>query len=485
MDDLQLMKLPAYQLAAMVRKKEISSEELVQISVANIEKQNSKLNAVVHLRKAKALQEARNLKDNGQPFLGVPLLIKGLGQSLKGESDTNASQLFAGQIAKQTSNFVKKAQAAGFIIIGQTNCPEFGFKNITDSKLYGDALNPWNLKYNAGGSSGGSAAAVAAGMVPIALGNDGGGSIRIPAAWNGCIGLKPTRGRIIAGPTNWRSWQGASVNFAITRNLKDTAMLLDLFQTVQTAAVFQWPLFETSFCSQLKKPSTKIKIGYTVASPVNTPVSIAAKRAVYQVVDFLHQQGFEVNEISLPMDDQKLIQSYYLMNAAETAAMFMPIESKVKKSTIETLSWALYQTGKNIKAFDYSLALQTWDEAAAHMAHLHQEYPLILTPTNAFAAPLNTQQLVSKENLEKMEQITRFNSKEQQQIIYDQWLPSLQLTPFTQLANLTGEPAISLPTYVNKQKLPLGIQFQAAKGREDLLLQMGYLFEKNQQFQML
>lgn len=175
MDIDSLLRRPAYQLADLVRAKKVSSFELVSAAIEKVKAENPQLNAVIHLREKSALNEARQLTDHGQPFLGVPILIKGLGQQLAGEPDTNGNKLFQNNVAQATNNFVQALQQAGFIIIGQTNFPEFGWKNITDAKLFGPARNPWNTAVTPGGSSGGSAAAVAAGWVPLAAGNDGGG----------------------------------------------------------------------------------------------------------------------------------------------------------------------------------------------------------------------------------------------------------------------------------------------------------------------
>lgn len=481
---IELLKLPANKLASLVREHKIKSEELIELSLFQIEKLNPKINAVISVFEEQALKQARKLKDHGQPFLGVPLLIKGLGQQLKGMPDTNANKMLKDSKANYTANLIKKAQNAGFIIIGQTNFPEFGLKNITDSELYGKARNPWNLNRNAGGSSGGSAASVASGMVPLALGNDGGGSIRIPAAWNGLIGLKPTRGRITTGPKNWRSWQGASVNFGLTTNVLDTAKLLDVMQDVQTAAVFQCPLFSEGFERAYKHIKENIKIGYILNSPVQTEVSHEAKKAVLSAVKFLQENGFQVEEIKWPTNGKDLMKSYYIMNEAELAASFVSMEKQrnITQRDMELLSWAIYQTGKNITATQYSLALQKWDEAGYLWAKLHEDYPLVLSPTNADVAPLNSTKQTTSFFEDKMKKITKLPPSAQQELIYDQWLNALSLTPFTQQANLTGEPAISLPTYITEEGLPLGIQFQAAKGREDLLLQIAYLFEKNHMF---
>lgn len=476
----------AIELSIEIRNKEINVQELIRATIKNINEQNQTLNAVISLREEKALIEAADLKDTGQPFYGVPLLLKGLGQQLAGESDTGGNKLLKSSVAEHSNNFVKSLQAAGFIIIGQTNFPEFGFKNITDSKLYGSARNPWDTSYSPGGSSGGAGAAVASGMVPIAAGSDGGGSIRIPASWSGVVGLKPTRGRVPVGPDDWRSWQGASTSFALTNNINDTAMLLNQIQVVQSAAVFQTPKIDLS---QLDNWDKSIKIGYTTKSPVGTPVSDDAVIAVQQAVEFLEHQGFAVEEIDIPINGIEVMESHYLMNAGETSAMFAGMSSamgrSIRRDEMERLTWALYQTGNRVKAAEYIDALNLWDQTAYKMDLLHDKYPLVLTPTTAFTAPKVNDPLVSPEDYEKMYHINEMSSKQQREFIYEQWLPALTRSPFTQTANLTGEPAISLPTYVSGDGLPLGIQFTAAKGREDLLLQMGKLFEVNQQFKLL
>ncbi|GAJ26615.1 6-aminohexanoate-cyclic-dimer hydrolase [Liquorilactobacillus sucicola DSM 21376 = JCM 15457] len=188
------MELDAVGMSEAIRSGKLDRVKLVKQSYQKIDKLNCKLNAVIYRRDKRALQEAAQFVDKGQPFAGIPLLLKGLGQSLAGERDTNGARLLQNNYAATTDNFVRRLEQAGFIIIGQTNIPEFGFKNITDPVLYGPARNPWNLQYSPGGSSGGSASAAAAGIVPLAAGNDGGGSIRIPASFAGLIGLKQREG---------------------------------------------------------------------------------------------------------------------------------------------------------------------------------------------------------------------------------------------------------------------------------------------------
>ncbi len=480
----ELAAYSATQLTNLIRNHHLSREELLKQLLTTIDQQNPHLNAVTHLWRQRALKMVSEFKDTGQPFAGIPILLKGLGQSFKGEIDSASSHLLQNYVAPATNNFVKGLLSAGLIPIGETNAPEFGFKNITDSKLYGNAHNPWNLDYQPGGSSGGSAAAVGAGWLPIAAGNDGGGSIRIPASFSGTIGLKPTRGRVPTGPGEWRGWQGASINFALTRNIQDTAKLLDALSVVQMAAPFQVPLPEHDFESTLNEVPKTLNIAFSTKSPVNTVVSEAAKSAVQDAVNFLEQAGYQLTEVDAPIDGTTLMQTYYTMNAGETATMFanMGLDDQTIHDNVEPLTWALNITGKSVTAVQYSQALAFWDQTAATMDQFSNQYDLYLTPTTAFQAPRIDQQLVSDENMEKLLNIKSFSPNERLQLIWDQWLPALTISPFTQLANISGQPAISLPTYVGDNGLPLGVQLMAKKGREDLLLQIGRLFENAAKF---
>lgn len=482
-----LMLTPAYQLARLVRTHQLSPQELIAAAFDQIAAQNPALNAVISERRAAAEKEAAHQVDTGQPFLGVPLLLKGLGQAKAGLPATNGNVLFAKSVAKQSSNFTKALEAAGFLVIGQTNFPEFGFKNVTDAKLYGPAHNPWNTDYYPGGSSGGAGAAVAAGILPVAGASDGGGSIRIPASWTGTIGLKPTRGRVVTGPDDWRSWQGAAGSFAITRDVTDTALLLDALQALQPAAVFQVPLEESFVAALAEHP--QLRVGYLTESPVGTPVSPAAKQAVEEAAAFLADQGWQVEEVQWPTAGKDLMETYYLMNEGETAAMFDQIAAAigrpVTQKDMEPLTWALYQTGRHVTASQYSRALSAWDAAGAQMAAFHEQYDLLLTPTTATTAPRIDQPLNTPAELETMAHITDLAPAEQQRFIWDQWLAALTKSPFTQQANLTGEPAISLPTFVSDEGLPLGIQFVAGKGQEAKLLQVAKLFEEAGKFRFL
>lgn len=463
----------ASQLAAMVRSGKVTKQQLIKLAVQKIKQDNPQLNAVLTLREDKALSEADAMKDTGQPFYGVPILIKGLAQELKGEPATQGLPYSSDRVASYTRPFVAKLQSLGFIVIGQTNYPELGLINVTTSKLYGTASNPWNTADNPGGSSGGSAASVADDMVPIATGNDAGGSIRIPASWSGLIGLKPTSGMITGD-----SAASSMASFAETKSMADTEAL---FNNMLSGKVTDVPA-----PSDLKKET----IAYSTKSPVGTPVSQDAVDAVQQAVSFLKAQGFNVKQVDSPVDGKTLMMAYYKSGTSDGFAANSFARSKFKRDLGpddgSIMTYALYEASKKLNpATDGVQVQQTIATARQQMSDFHKQYPIYLTPTTATTAPSNDDPAFLPEYVEKLRHIGSLDSAQQMQLIYDAWLHGLTKTPFTQLANLTGEPAISLPTYVSSNKMPLGIQFQVAKGQDQTLIALGKLFESNGQFKML
>ncbi|MCC5894647.1 MAG: amidase [Alkalibacterium sp.] len=470
--------------AELIKKGDVSSQELIERSFSVIEEQNPLLNAVIHTRKEKALKEAGKKGWNGKPFGGVPILLKELGQNLKGEPATAGSRLFRNVTAQQTSHFVSQLLKAGFIPIGSTNVPEFGFTNITHSELYGPARNPFNAEFSAGGSSGGASAAVASGMVPIAGASDGGGSIRIPASFTGLIGLKPTRGRTPVGPGSGRNWQGAAISFALTKSIRDTAAMMDAMQIIQPAAAFQTPLFNEGYLNYIKQPLERpFTFSFSLDSPVHTKVSADAKCAVEKVVKWLEESGYKVSEAAPDTDGVELMRAYYTMNAGETAAMFSTIEKSmgrpVEETDVELLTWVLYLAGKKTSAADYSNAISQWDAAAEKADQFHKEVDLLIQPATAETAPSVDRVYWKDDFIAKMKQVESMSSKAQQDLIWDMWEESLSLTPFTQQSNLTGQPSISLPVHLSEEGLPIGVQITAPKGKEHWLLKIGELMERD------
>ena len=482
------MFLDATTLGQMVLSKEISPLELVEDSIQKATLLNPSLNAIVYTQYEEAIEKAKRFSLKSQPFAGVPIFLKDLGQEQKGTICTYGSRLFKDVKSMQTDNFVKRLENLGFIILGRTNTPEFGFKTVSDSLLHGPVRNAVNLDRNAGGSSGGSAAVVASAITPIAAASDGGGSIRIPASHNGLIGLKPSRGRVIAGPGSYRGWNGATVHFALTKTVQDTRNLLFHLQECQMESPFPLPKLsvEELYPAERLKP---LRVAVLVKSPVGEEVSRDAVDAVMKAANFFENHGHSVTLLQKdPVDGIALQKGFYIISAVETALMFQNIERQlgrqVTRDDMELMTWAIYRSGLDISGMEYSKVASSWDRYAYQMAKLHEQYDVLLLPTVAQAAPgLNPYEL-STELTSKLIRIDEFTKDQKQQLFWEMFEESVADTPFTQRFNITGQPAISLPVHCTKEGLPIGVQLAAAKGREDLLLQIAEWFEQEQILQV-
>ncbi len=473
-------------LAELVNTGEVQPRELVESAIHAIERHNPALNAVIHKMYAQASETAENLPAGGA-FRGVPMLLKNILQEMKGEPITSGSRSLQHYRAAEDSNFVKKLRETGTIFLGQTNVPEFALMGVTEPKLYGPTRNPWHLDHTPGGSSGGSAAAVASGMVPIAGASDGGGSIRIPAAYCGLFGLKPTRGRTPVGPSLGRHWQGASVDHVLTRSVRDSAAMLDELYITEKAAAYQAPFFQDSYLSYTKIPLKKpVKIAFSTDSPLGTEVHPECKEAVMKTVKMLESMGYAVEEKAPAIDGMKLAKSYITMYFGEIAASLTSMESvlgrKVKFGDVEPNTWILALLGKVTSAEEFVLNLREWDLAASIMELFHESYDFYLTPTTAFPPaaigeldPTPFQNIAI--NLIGKMRLGRLLKKTG---IVDQMVKeNLLRTPFTQLANLTGQPAMSLPLHQTSDGLPCGVQFMAARGQEHRLFQLAGELEES------
>src|SRR5699024_6049086 len=484
--DLQTyLSLDATDMAGLIKNKEVTPKELVTLSLQQLEKVNPELNAVVHNRQKRALEEVEKAENGSEPFFGVPFLLKNISQAIKGEPLTAGSRLLQSVVADTDSHLVRRLRQAGCIFLGHTNVPELALKNITEPQTDGPTRNPWHSQYSPGGSSGGSAAAVASGVVPVAGASDGGGSIRIPASFCGLFGLKPTRGRTPVGPGAGRQWQGASIDFVLSRTVRDSAAMLDLLQVVQPEAAFQTPLFPGKYKDVMQKDwQEPLRIAFTKESPVGTPVSDEARQAGEKVITWLERQGHAVEETANGVDGVQLMRNYFLMNSGEVAHVMAEIERAmgrpVTADDMEIETWVLNEAGKSVSAAEFSASLDAWDVAAAQMAELHDTYDYYITPTTAFAAPKVGELTYSeRKQAELRKQVAELDAKKQQALVYDMFLPSLTYTPFTQLANLTGQPAMSVPVHITNEGLPLGVQVMAEKGAEHRLLQLAYQMEQS------
>ena len=476
----------ALELAKLIREKKVTSTELVDLAYKVISEENPKLNAVLTTENGKipnalvdeAYKTAKEIDDRikagnlaanpinweEQPFLGVPTLIKGLDPVKDGDA-SNGVYFNKGKVSKFSGAVAKEFAKLGFVILGQTNYPELGTRNITDSKLFGPAGNPWDPSRNTGGSSGGSAGAVASGMVSIASGSDAGGSIRIPASWTGLIGLKPT---------------GHVVKFPLVKTIEDAKTYFDKTQISKPKTLEEVP-------TDLKK----LKIAYSLKTPLkDVELSEDGKKAVLKAVDFLKKQGFTVEEVNeFPIDGYEGIRTYTIgaIGGGYTAPAKAATEEN--KRDLDPATYALGTSsykGKTVNT-DVSSA-KSATIYANQMNEFYKKYDLFLMATNAVTAPSNDKKVDPYVDPKVEEQLYNINKikdpKERFNLLVKQWEPMMRRTPFTWLFNLTGNPAISLPVYKSENNLPLGVMFAAKNNSEKILLEMGQLFQDNNQFVM-
>ena len=474
----------ALELAKLIREKKVTSTELVDLAYKVISEENPKLNAVLTTENGKipnalvdeAYKTAKEIDDRikagnlaanpinweEQPFLGVPTLIKGLDPVKDGDA-SNGVYFNKGKVSKFSGAVAKEFAKLGFVILGQTNYPELGTRNITDSKLFGPAGNPWDPSRNTGGSSGGSAGAVASGMVSIASGSDAGGSIRIPASWTGLIGLKPT---------------GHVVKFPLVKTIEDAKTYFDKTQISKPKTLEEVP-------TDLKK----LKIAYSLKTPLkDVELSEDGKKAVLKAVDFLRKQGFTVEEVTeFPIDGYEGIRTYTIgaIGGGYTAPAKAATEDN--KHDLDPATYALGTSSYRGKTANTDVtSAKPAAEYINQMNEFYKKYDLFLMATNAVTAPSNdkkTDPYVDPTVEEKLYNINKIKDpKERFDLLVKQWEPMMRRTPFTWLFNLTGNPSISLPVYKSENNLPLGVMFAGRNNSEKILLEMGQLFQNNNQF---
>ena len=476
----------ALELAKLIREKKVTSTELVDLAYKVIEEENPKLNAVLTTEKGKiphaiveeAYKTAKEIDNrisagklaanpvnwDEQPFLGVPTLIKGLDPLKNGDSSYGV-YLNKGKTSSVSGAVAKEFAKLGFVILGQTNYPEFGTRNITDSKLFGPAGNPWDPSRNTGGSSGGSAGAVASGMVSIASGSDAGGSIRIPASWTGLIGLKPT---------------GHVVKFPLVKTIEDAKTYFDKTKINKPKTLVEVP-----------KNLKSLKIAYSLKTPLkDVELSEDGKKAVLKAVDFLRKQGFTVEEVNeFPIDGYEGIRTYTIGAIGGGYTVAANLAKEKNKRDLDPATYALGTSSYKGKTANTDVSSAKNPTIYANqMNEFYKKYDLFLMATNAVTAPSNDKKVDPYVDPKVEEQLYNINKikdpKERFNLLVKQWEPMMRRTPFTWLFNLTGNPSISLPVYKSANNLPLGVMFAAKNNSEKILLEMGQLFQDNNQFVM-
>ena len=376
-------KHDATSLAGLVKNKEVTPSELLDIAIARTEQVNPRLNAVVAGLYDLARKQIGKL-DLNAPFAGVPFLIKDLDVELQGTPFTAGTRLLKNYISDESSETANRILKGGLVIFGKTNTPEFGLTPYTEGELLGVCRNPWNTDYTTGGSSGGSGAAVAAGIVPMAFAGDGGGSIRIPASCNGLFGIKPSRGRISNGPLYGEVWSGAVTSGIISRSVRDAAAYLDLVQGEVPGDPYIIQKPERPYAEEVAMPVRKLKIGYTTEHPITRQDEENIK-AVEATVKLLHELGHSTEEVKLPFKKELLTQIFYVMVCAELSATLDHVGhirgKKPGRAEVEANTWLLYKLGKSFTANDAAKAKMQWNSINRTMGIFHQQYDMLLTPT--------------------------------------------------------------------------------------------------------
>jgi amidase len=468
----------AIELGELIRKGEISPAELLDNTIQQIEKVNPTLNAIVHKMYDQAHETAENWStklNRGQAmdavFCGVPFLLKNLLAESKDAPFSDGSRAVNGYISKLDTELVKRQKASGLIIVGKTNASEFGGLPLADCALFGSTLNPWDLNLTPGGSSGGSAAAVAAGIMPMAHASDGGGSIRIPASCCGLFGLKPTRGRNPLGPYFGDLASGLVSEHALTRTVRDSAALLDITSGPDVGDPYYAPAKERSFLEEVKRDAGSLKIGFLTSAPEGwgkePEVHSDCLKAVKDAAGLCEELGHIVEEIAPEQLSNPHIQQYYNVIWSSMIGHFIgywerELGRKIGQDEIEPLNWEDYQAGFNITGSDYLVTMEEVQTYSRKIAHWYQDgdYDLLLTPTLRIPpSRFGTFESTKEEPRKILDVATSFN-------------------PFTRIQNLTGQPAMSVPLFWNEDKVPIGVHFAGRFGDEATLFRLAAQLEQ-------
>jgi len=464
-DDEHLMFRSAIELAGMVRLGEVSASELVQSSLQRIEELNPALNAFVEVDERGALAAAREIgAGDDRPFAGVPIAIKN-NRPVKGLRLTYGCSLMSEHIAAYDHNVTRRLRDAGFVIVGTTTLPEYGILPTSEARLFGATRNPWDLARTPGGSSGGAAAAVAAGIVPVAHGNDGGGSVRIPAACCGLVGLKPARGRISPAPELGDSDLG--IDGMLTRSVADTAAILDVLEGYEQGDATWAPPPDEPFALAAQIEPGRLRIAATTTPPQpDASVDPLCAGAVADATELLRSLGHDVQEVEPPWQDETVRELFGVVFSSHIA-LSIAYSGRVAgreptPEDMEPMSWAIYSMIGKLGAIEQMAAATRLQQFARRLVAFLEPYDALLTPALAERPlPIGT---LDTSAANPMSTFTR----------------SGLFTPFTPIFNATGQPAISLPLYDGADGLPLAVQLVGRPAGEAQLLALATQLEAAQ-----
>jgi amidase len=471
-------------LAELVRRKEISPAELVEEAIRRIETVNPQINAVIHPMYDLARQQVQQGLPE-RPFRGVPFLLKDLLVYYAGVPTRSGSRFFRDFVPDHDSEIVRRYRQAGVVVLGKTNTPELGLVPYTEPVLFGPSRNPWDLSRTTGGSSGGSGAAVAARLVPVAHGNDGGGSIRIPASCCGVFGLKPTRGRTPMGPDIGEAWRGMAINHVLTLSVRDSAAMLDATAGPDVGAPYIIPPPERPFLEEVGRDPGRLRIAFTTRPLLPGTVHPDCVRGVEETARLCQDLGHIVEEAAPQIDGHAFARDFLTMVCAETRADIEEGKAltgrKARYGEFEPATWALGLLGRQISAGEYSCALRALQRAARQVGQFFETYDVLLTPTLAtppmeigWLQPTGVKAFALK-LLGSLNAGALLNKLAGIEALAEEVFAFI---PFTPVFNVTGQPAMSVPLVWNDAGLPIGMHFVARFGEEATLFRLAAQLER-------
>lgn len=462
-----LAALDATAQADLVRRGEASPLELVDAAIARIEAVNDGLNAVIHPLYERARAAVADAPAG--PFTGVPIVVKDLDGTLAGAPMHYGNRALrdAGHTATVTSHLFGRLERAGFVVVGKTNTPEFGLMPTTEPLTYGPSRNPWNPDHSPGGSSGGSAAAVASGMVPLGHAGDGGGSIRIPASMCGLVGLKPSRGRISLGPAESESWAGLVARHVVTRTVRDSAAVLDVLHGYETGDWYTAPPPARPYADEVGADPGRLRIGVRTAAPFGAAtVDAECVAAVENAARLLESLGHSVVEAApAGLDDIALVAAFGAVMQTAVRAQLADLAAElgrpVTADDVEPMTWMMYEQGAGLDAAGYAATVAAMQRSVRGMVDwwCDDGFDLLLTPTCAEPPPRVGD--VGDQSDGGLNASAR----------------SLPFAIFTAPFNVSGQPAVSVPLHTTAAGLPVGVQLVAAPFRDDVCLQVAAQLE--------